>query len=138
MALSMTKVFNPQPGWYRGDFFSGWIGELIGQSQAMRQIYTVIGAVSTNKSTVLITGESGTGKELVAQALHFNSPRKDKLWGQYCYPDRADRMHSSVSQLGLEESIRLAKRGNVCVQTALGDYYMGWTRWRSGGPLARW
>ncbi|MGE0679995.1 MAG: sigma-54-dependent transcriptional regulator [Candidatus Binatia bacterium] len=53
-------------------------GELIGQSQAMRQIYTVIGAVSTNKSTVLITGESGTGKELVARTIHQKGPWGDR------------------------------------------------------------
>jgi DNA-binding NtrC family response regulator len=53
-------------------------GELIGQSQAMRQIYTVIGAVSTNKSTVLITGESGTGKELVARMIHQKGPWSDR------------------------------------------------------------
>ncbi len=49
-------------------------GELIGQSQAMRQLYSVIGAVSANKSTVLITGESGTGKELVARTIHQKGP----------------------------------------------------------------
>jgi DNA-binding NtrC family response regulator len=53
-------------------------GELIGQSQAMRQIYTIIGAVSTNKSTVLITGESGTGKELVARTIHQKGPWSDR------------------------------------------------------------
>jgi DNA-binding NtrC family response regulator len=49
-------------------------GELIGQSQVMRQIYSVIGAVCANKRTVLITGESGTGKELVARTLHQKGP----------------------------------------------------------------
>lgn len=45
-------------------------GDLIGQSVAMREIYTAIQAVSNNKSTVVITGESGTGKELVARMIH--------------------------------------------------------------------
>ena len=49
-------------------------GELIGQSPAMRQIYAIIGAVRSNKSTVLITGESGTGKELVARTIHQKGP----------------------------------------------------------------
>jgi DNA-binding NtrC family response regulator len=53
-------------------------GELIGQSPSMRQIYSVIGAVSTNKSTVLITGESGTGKELVARTIHQKGPWVDR------------------------------------------------------------
>ncbi len=45
-------------------------GELIGHSPAMREIYSIIQAVSNNKSTVVITGESGTGKELVARMIH--------------------------------------------------------------------
>ncbi|MCS6926174.1 MAG: sigma-54 dependent transcriptional regulator [Candidatus Binatia bacterium] len=53
-------------------------GELIGQSPAMRQIYTVISAVKANKSTVLITGESGTGKELVARTIHQQGPWADR------------------------------------------------------------
>ena len=51
---------------------------LVGQSQAMRQVYEVVGKVADSPSTVLVTGESGTGKELVAQALHRGSPRRDK------------------------------------------------------------
>jgi DNA-binding NtrC family response regulator len=53
-------------------------GELIGQSPAMRQIYAIIGAVRSNKSTVLITGESGTGKELVARTIHQKGPWADR------------------------------------------------------------
>lgn len=53
-------------------------GELIGQSPSMHQIYSVIGAVSSNKSTVLITGESGTGKELVARTIHLKGPWADR------------------------------------------------------------
>ena len=49
-------------------------GQLIGQSPAMRDLYAVIQAVSTNKSTVVITGESGTGKELVARTIHQKGP----------------------------------------------------------------
>ena len=51
---------------------------LVGQSQAMRQVYEAIGKVADSPSTVLVTGESGTGKELVAQALHRGSSRRDK------------------------------------------------------------
>lgn len=49
-------------------------GELIGQSVAMREIYSAIQAVSNNKSTVVITGDSGTGKELVARTIHQKGP----------------------------------------------------------------
>src|SRR5215813_9632160 len=49
-------------------------GELIGESAAMKAVYRVIGTVSENKSTVLISGESGTGKELVARTIHDRGP----------------------------------------------------------------
>jgi len=52
--------------------------ELIGQSQAMRQIYDLVRRVGPTDSTVLITGESGTGKELVARAIRDHSPRRER------------------------------------------------------------
>ncbi len=51
---------------------------LIGRSPQMQEIYKLIGLMASNTITVLIEGESGTGKELVAQAIHANSPRKNK------------------------------------------------------------
>jgi DNA-binding NtrC family response regulator len=50
---------------------------LIGQSPPMHQLYNIIKRVARTDSTVLITGESGTGKELIANAIHFQSPRCD-------------------------------------------------------------
>lgn len=52
--------------------------DMVGQSQAMLNIYKMIGRVAERDITVLISGESGTGKELVAQAIHSNSMRKNK------------------------------------------------------------
>jgi len=49
------------------------VGNIIGKSDPIRDVYKKIGAVSTSRATVLITGESGTGKELVARAIHFSS-----------------------------------------------------------------
>jgi two-component system response regulator PilR (NtrC family) len=51
---------------------------IIGNSDAMIAIFQLIERIAPTGSTVLIAGESGTGKELVARAIHFNSPRKDR------------------------------------------------------------
>jgi two-component system, NtrC family, response regulator AtoC len=49
---------------------------LIGESPAMKKIFSLISTVAPTDTTVLIRGESGTGKELVAKAIHINSKRK--------------------------------------------------------------
>jgi DNA-binding NtrC family response regulator len=51
---------------------------IIGKSPPMQSLYQIIQRVSKTDSTVLVLGESGTGKELIANAIHFNSTRKDK------------------------------------------------------------
>ncbi len=50
----------------------------VGASPAMQMVYTLIENVGKVDTTVLVTGESGTGKELVAEALHAESPRKNR------------------------------------------------------------
>src|SRR5262249_1519106 len=49
--------------------------DLVGESQAIKDIHEQIGRVAATSATVLIRGESGVGKELVARAIHYNSPR---------------------------------------------------------------
>ena len=51
---------------------------MIGKSDAIQAVYSLIDNLAEVKTTVLISGESGTGKELVADALHFkgNDPEK--------------------------------------------------------------
>jgi len=48
---------------------------IIGSSESLKRIFTIIKKISEFKTTVLISGESGTGKELIAKAIHFNSNR---------------------------------------------------------------
>jgi DNA-binding NtrC family response regulator len=50
-------------------------GNIIGRSEAMRDVLALVTRISHSEVSVLITGESGTGKELVARAIHFNSAR---------------------------------------------------------------
>lgn len=53
------------------------LGKMIGKSNAMQKVETLIRKVADSKASVLITGESGVGKELVADAIHNLSARKD-------------------------------------------------------------
>jgi DNA-binding NtrC family response regulator len=53
------------------------LGELIGVSEAMQEVFRSIRRVADARATVLVRGESGTGKELVARALHALSRRSD-------------------------------------------------------------
>ena len=50
---------------------------LVGQSPAMRKLFSVIERVAPTDASVLITGATGTGKELAARAIHDLSPRRD-------------------------------------------------------------
>jgi len=51
---------------------------IVGRSQAIRDVLVRIVKIAPTDATVLITGESGTGKELVAKAVHANSRRADR------------------------------------------------------------
>jgi formate hydrogenlyase transcriptional activator len=52
--------------------------ELVGESQAFRNILSVVQTVAPTPATVLILGETGTGKELIARAIHDRSPRRER------------------------------------------------------------
>ncbi|MCL4782670.1 MAG: sigma-54 dependent transcriptional regulator [Bryobacterales bacterium] len=51
---------------------------IIGRSAPMQEVFHLVMRVAQAKSTVLIAGESGVGKDLIARAIHFHSPRRDR------------------------------------------------------------
>jgi DNA-binding NtrC family response regulator len=51
---------------------------IIGRSGGMQEIFATIERVAPTRATVLLAGESGVGKDLIARAIHFHSPRRDR------------------------------------------------------------
>jgi two-component system nitrogen regulation response regulator GlnG len=70
-ARDMKQVVSYQPLLESEDYELG----IVGRSEAMQQVFKLIGQVATSDVTALITGESGTGKELVARAIYHHSER---------------------------------------------------------------
>jgi len=54
------------------------VSGIVGESDSIKKIFSLIGKVAVADSPVLISGASGTGKELVAKAIHYSSERKNK------------------------------------------------------------
>ncbi len=52
---------------------------IVGESEAMREVFSYVEQVAVTDSTVLLTGETGTGKEVIARVIHDLSPRKDRF-----------------------------------------------------------
>src|SRR5215469_12468198 len=70
-AQDMRQIVSYQPLLESEDYESG----IVGRSEAMQQVFKMIGQVAATDATALITGESGTGKELVARAIYHHSNR---------------------------------------------------------------
>jgi two-component system response regulator HydG len=51
---------------------------IIGKSARMRELFDMLATVAPTEATVLLLGESGTGKEIIANAIHQNSPRRER------------------------------------------------------------
>jgi two-component system nitrogen regulation response regulator GlnG len=73
-ARDMKRVVSYQPLLESEDYDIG----IVGRSQAMQQVFKLVGQLASSDATALITGESGTGKELVARAIYHHSRRSDK------------------------------------------------------------
>ena len=71
--LEKENILNQERLGERFDF-----SNIIGKSQAMKELFDTLAMVAPTDATVLLLGESGTGKEVIANALHQNSPRKDQ------------------------------------------------------------
>ncbi len=54
--------------------------KIVGSSRRMRELFHLLDKVTDSDVPILVQGESGTGKELVARAIHFNGPRKDRAF----------------------------------------------------------
>ena len=68
---------------------------VIGKNYKMHEVYELLYEVAPTKASVLIEGESGTGKELIANAIHYNSPRSGKPF---------IKVHCAALSAGLLES----------------------------------
>ena len=77
-AISTYKVFKENRRLLQDLESRYHFDNIIGKSKPMREIFSVIEKIAPTKATILITGESGSGKELIARAIHYNSPRRDK------------------------------------------------------------
>ncbi|MFQ5631623.1 MAG: sigma-54-dependent transcriptional regulator [bacterium] len=69
--------------------------KITSQSQPMQDVLKLVAKVAGTESTALILGESGTGKELIAQAIHYNSPRRKKAFITVNCPSIPDHLIES-------------------------------------------
>jgi len=74
MTIEQTKKVSSLTQKIRGNHR---YGSLIGKSPGIHKIFQLLETIKESDSTVLITGETGTGKELIANTIHYNSPRKN-------------------------------------------------------------
>jgi DNA-binding NtrC family response regulator len=74
-AASQSRLAEETERLHRQLSYQGTLGELVGSSEAMQQVFSLVRQVAPSKAAVLVTGESGTGKEVVARAIHSLSPR---------------------------------------------------------------
>ena len=77
-ALSQKSLLSENRALRRALSWRARDGEIVGKSQAILDLQSVLDRIAPTRSTVLIQGESGTGKELVAHAIHHRSSRSHR------------------------------------------------------------
>jgi DNA-binding NtrC family response regulator len=75
-AASHKRLAREKLGLVRQLQYKGSVGDMIGGSPRMQEIYSLLQQIAPSKASVLISGESGTGKEVVARTLHALSDRR--------------------------------------------------------------
>ncbi len=75
-ARAMKKVVSYEPLLESEDYDIG----IVGRTEAMQDVFKLIGQLAGSDATALITGESGTGKELIARAIYGHSQRSEKAF----------------------------------------------------------
>ena len=84
LTLVMEKIVQQQKLTSEYHYLKGRLDKMtrfeniIGQSAAMEEIFTLIPEVANSESSILLTGETGTGKELIAKAIHAKSSRSHR------------------------------------------------------------
>ncbi len=76
-ASSQTRLAEHAERLERQLSYQGVLGEMVGASLKMREVFALIQQVAPSRAAVLLTGESGTGKELAARAIHNLSSRRN-------------------------------------------------------------
>jgi DNA-binding NtrC family response regulator len=74
-AMQQTRLWEETELLHRQLLNQGVLGDLVGDSPVMKEIFSLIRQVAGTTASVLVSGESGTGKELVARAIHRLSTR---------------------------------------------------------------
>uniref|UniRef100_UPI001C3F1692 sigma-54-dependent transcriptional regulator n=1 Tax=Methylogaea oryzae TaxID=1295382 RepID=UPI001C3F1692 len=117
---------------YRENFGRDSYHGFLGASLAMQAVYRMIDSAAASKATVFITGESGTGKEVCADAIHKQSPRKDKPFvALNCAAIPRDLMESEIfgHVKGAFTGAAAERKGRPAWRTAARCFWTKFARW---------
>ncbi|MDR4507049.1 MAG: sigma 54-interacting transcriptional regulator [Candidatus Brocadiaceae bacterium] len=79
LLVEKEEVLKEQSAFMEKKYVGKYKG-IVGTSTAIKKVFDMLSLIEDIESSILIDGESGTGKELVAATIHYNSPRKDKMF----------------------------------------------------------